>query len=121
MEKPEITSEQGVTIVFPGPDYDSIYESSLKEFDGILDLAKTVEPPRLILDLAHTEYFGSAFLAFLIRLSNRLSVQRKGRFGICHLSKFCRAVLTAAKMDKLFELYETRADALAAFTKNDEA
>jgi anti-anti-sigma regulatory factor len=121
MQKPEIMTEQGVTIVCPGPDYDSIYESSLRQFDGILDLAKTVDPPKLILDLAHTDYFGSAFLAFLIRVSNRLSVQRKGRFGICHLSKFCRAVITAAKMDKLFDLYETRSDALAAFTKSEEA
>lgn len=121
MQKPEITSEQGVTIVFPGPDYDSIYESSLKQFDGILDLAKTVEPPRMVLDLTHAEYFGSAFLALLIRLSNRISVQRSGRFGICHLSKFCRAVITAAKMDKLFDLFETRADAIAAFKANDPA
>ena len=120
MQKPEMTSEQGVTIISLGPDYDSIYESSLGQFDSILELAKTVEPPRMIMDLTHTEYFGSAFLGFLLRISNRLSVQRKGRFGICHLSKFCRAVIMAAKLDTLFELFDTRADAVAAFTKDDK-
>src|SRR5688572_15997366 len=107
MQQPEITVEQGVTIVCPGPDFDSIYEASLKELDGILDLAKTVEPPRMVWDMVHTDYFGSAFLGFLIRVSNRLSIQREGRFGMCHLSKYCRAVIAAAKMDKLFELFET--------------
>jgi anti-anti-sigma regulatory factor len=121
MQKPEMTSEQGVTIISPGPDYDSIYESSLSQFDHILDLAKTVEPPRMIMDLTHTEYFGSAFLGLLIRISNRLTVQRKGRFGVCHLSKFCRTVITVSKVDTLFELFETRADAIAAFTKDDES
>ena len=121
MEKPEITTEHGVTIVCPGPEFDSIYESSLPELESILDLANTVEPPRMIWDLTHTEYFGSAFLGFLVRVSNRLSVQRQGRFGICNLSKYCRAIITSAKMDKLFELFETRADALAAFTKDEEA
>lgn len=121
MQKPEITTEQGVTIVCPGPEFDSIYESSLKDLDEILELAKTVEPPRMIWDLAHTEYFGSAFLGFLIRVSNRLSVQRSGRFGMCNLSKYSRAAITAAKMDNLFELFDTRADALAAFTQDDKA
>ncbi len=118
MQKLEIHSEKAVTIVAPGPDYDSIFEVSLPDFDEILELAQTVDPPLMLLDLEHTQYFGSAFLSFLVRLSNRLTVQRKGRLGLCHLSKFCRAVITSANLDTLFELYESRAEALVAMNEH---
>lgn len=117
MQKPAVFFEQGITVVAPGPDYDSIFEISLPDFDEVLELAESIEVPLIILDLAYTQYFGSAFLSFIVRLSNGLTVQRNGRLAICQLSKFCHAVITAAKMDTLFEVYDSREEALVAMNE----
>ena len=116
MQKPEIVSENGVMHVCPGPEYDSIYEDSIELFDDVFELTRTVEPPLMIMDLTHTNYCGSAFLGLLLRFSNRLAVQRNGRFGVCHLSKYCKAVISKTKMDQVIDVFDTRADAVAALT-----
>jgi anti-anti-sigma regulatory factor len=115
MPKPAVERENNVTCVCPGPDFESIYESSLPDFADVLELANTVDPPLVLMDLKHTNYCGSAFLGFLVRLSNRIAVQRNGRFGVCHLSKFVQTVVSASKMEKVFDVFETRDEGVAAY------
>jgi anti-anti-sigma factor len=117
MEKPEIAVEHGITFVTPGPRYESIADDLLVNFEDALDLAKTVEPPRMVLDLSHTTYFNSRFLGLLLRFSNRLG-QREGRFGVCNVTKLCREVITASRLHQLFDVMETREEAIAAYSKD---
>ncbi|MCA9067610.1 MAG: STAS domain-containing protein [Planctomycetaceae bacterium] len=110
--------EQGVLIVAPGPDYATIYEGMLQEFDALVERAQAAESPLLLFDLQHTKYVGSAFLGLLLRVSNVITVQRQGRFGLCNLTKFCKTIFATTKMQLHCEIFETREEALAAFTAN---
>jgi anti-anti-sigma regulatory factor len=102
-------------VVAPGPEYDTIYEGVLRQFDVLLDLAKSCEPPLLLIDLRHTNYVGSAFLGLILRVSNVITVQRHGRLGVCHLTRFCKTIFETTKMEMLCEQFDTREEAIAAF------
>lgn len=113
MSKPEIVQESGVTVVNPGPESSSIYESSLSEFDEVLELANSVDPPRMVMDLTHTNFCGSAFLGLLVRLSNRVSSKEGGRFAVCGLSKYVNTLVTTSKLHLVFEVFPNRDEAIA--------
>ena len=115
MKKPEITTENGITFVSLGPDFDSIYENTLEELAELLEFVKAVDPPYLVMDLSHTQYCGSAFLGFLVRLSNRLRVERSGRFGVSNLSKYLQTVVSGARIDQIIDVFENRDDAAEAY------
>ncbi len=115
MQKPIIEQERGVTIVCPGPDFQNIFESAIPQFDDTLNLASSIDPPLLILDLQNTQYFCSKFLELLVRIANRLKVQRSGAVGLCQLTKTCEAILNLARLDKMYERFDSREEAVAAF------
>ena len=115
MRKPEIVNDRGVVFVFPGPEYDTIREDEIPHFDGALGLARTIEPPRMVIDLSHAVFFNSPFLGLLLRLRNRLSVQRNGRFGVCHVSEDCAQVIRVARLNELIDVFPTRDEAVAAY------
>lgn len=104
----------GVTIVRLGPEFASVYEGELKELAGILDLADSTEPPRLVIDLSGTQYFGSAFIGFLIAVATRMSSRPSGRFSIAGASDFARIALATTRSDQLIEIFDTVDAAVAA-------
>lgn len=110
--------DQGVLVVAPGPEYATIYEGMLQEFDSLVERVQAAESALVLFDLQHTKYIGSAFLGLLLRISNVITVQRQGRFGVCNLNKFCKTILATTKMQLHCELFETREDAIAAFVAN---
>lgn len=119
IEPPAVLRERSVTVIAPGPEYENIYENMLPRFDGLLEVASNAQPPLLIVDLRHTKLIGSAFLGFLLRLSNRVLGREGGRFGVCHLAPFCRTVCETTRMDKVWELFETREEALEALAERE--
>lgn len=111
---PAILREGDVTVVAPGPDYESIHEFMLGQFNGTLELTKTIEPPLMLVDLEQTRFIGSAFLGLMLRLSNRITAREGGRFAICNPTKFCRAVFETARLTTIIPLYDSRQAALDA-------
>lgn len=107
-ETPPIQTDKrdGVTIITLSSHFESLYENLLPELAALLDLADSIDPPRMLLDLSATKYFGSAFIGFLISLSSRLS-ERTGRFGLANVAPFCRMALETTKSNLLLELFET--------------
>ncbi|MHC4879179.1 MAG: STAS domain-containing protein [Planctomycetota bacterium] len=73
---------RGVTIVRLPDDFTSAYESELAGLSGVTELAKTVEPARMVIDLQHVKFIGSAFIGFLISLSSHLQSRPSGRLAI---------------------------------------
>ena len=106
-----------------GEEYSSIYENQLGELAGILDLAESVAPPWLVLDLTGTSYFGSAFIGFLISISNRIRARAGGRLAITGLSPFSRMALQTTKTDQLLELFDSQSEAVASLcaARNEES
>ena len=110
---PLVEKEDGVTVVTLGPEFESIDETlmdDLREF--LLDVSASAAPPRFLLDLSHTQFFGSSFIELLFRIWNRMNSQEGGRFAICGLTSYCREVLEITHLDQLWSICPTKEEAL---------
>ena len=111
---PAVEAQQGVTVIQLGPDYENLDESLLDELRAsILDVAETATPPRVVLDLSHTKFFGSAFIEIMFRAWKRLE-SRGGRFGLSGLTPYCAEVVEVTHLDRLWKVYPDRAAAVAS-------
>lgn len=117
---PEVLRAGNVTVVAPGPAYEHIYENMLDSVEYLIEVAATADPPLLLVDLGHTRHVGSAFLGFLMRLSDRVTERTGGRFGVCCATPFCLAVIKTTRMDTLWELFDTREEAVTAFSNDGD-
>jgi anti-sigma B factor antagonist len=84
----------------------------------LMQAAQAAVPPMVVIDLSRTEFFGSGFIEVLFRVWNRIQQKEGGRLALCALQPYCREVLEITHLDKLWPLYETRADAVAALNKS---
>ena len=109
-----ISVEQGVTVVRLGEEFASIYESDLARLERLRELADTVTPPRVVIDLSHTRYFGSSFIGFLMSTAGRLRDRGDGRLGISGVQPFATMALEATKADLLLGLFDSADDAVAS-------
>ena len=75
---------------------------------------------RVIVDLSQLPYFGSMLIDLLVVLW-RLIGRRDGRLILYKPSAIGREVLSAAKLDQLWPLAETREDAIALAQTADVA
>ncbi len=114
---PQIEEQAGVTIVVLGEEYENLDETILDELkDVLLNAVSNANPPLVVIDLANTNFFGSAFLGILFRAWQRLSARDGGRFGICCLTPNCQEVFDVTQVKQLWDIFETRADAIQAFS-----
>ncbi len=105
-----------MTVVALGTEYQTIYEGVLGEFEPLLELASEADPPLMLFDLKHTNHVGSAFLGFLLRISNRITQNTAGRLGVCHLSTFCETIFSTTMMELICERFDTKEAALIGLT-----
>ena len=112
---PQITGQDGVTVISLGPEYENLDEHTLEELrETMFEVARTADPPLVVLDLSHTRFFGSAFIEVLFRTWNRLNTREGGRFCICGLTPYCAEVIQVTHLDRLWEITDTREQAIAA-------
>lgn len=112
---PKVTIENGVTLVVLGPGHESVDEHLLDAGlrEALLKIGETANPPRVVLDLSQTTFFGSSFIEILFRIWNRLQERPGGAFAIAGLTSYCQEVLKIAHLDSLWRLFPDRASALA--------
>ena len=103
---------RGVTVVHLPEDYTSAYENTLADLAGLLDLANNIEPARLVIDLPHVKYIGSAFIGFLISLSSRLQERPNGRLALSSVAPFIKMALQKTRSDMLLQLHDSLDDAV---------
>lgn len=103
---------RGVTIVRLPDDFTSAYESELAGLSGVTELAKTVEPARMVIDLQHVKFIGSAFIGFLISLSSHLQSRPSGRLAISGVAPFIRMALEKTRSDQLLDIHDRLEDAV---------
>jgi anti-sigma B factor antagonist len=80
----------------------------------VMDIVGTANPPKLVLDLTATEFFGSSFIEVMFRAWNRLQKQPGGAMAIAGLAPYCQEVLEITHLDKLWASYATAEAAAAA-------
>jgi anti-sigma B factor antagonist len=110
----EVSTQDGVTVVRLGESFDSLYESELPKLAAILDLADTVTPSLMVIDLSNTKYFGSAFAGFLITVAKHLKERGNGRLCLSNLVPFARMAIEQTKVDQLIGICEDIDQAVSA-------
>lgn len=111
---PDVRRQGDVTIISFGPAFETLDEFGLDQIrEFVLEAAKKADPPKLVVDLSHTKFFGSSFIELLFRLWNRINSQQ-GKFALAGLSPYCREVLEVTHLDKLWPLHPNVDAAIAA-------
>ena len=93
----EIIEQDGVTVVVLGEEYDNLEEMVLERASKhLLEIAKSAEPPLILIDMTKTKFFGSAFLGTLFRVWRRLSA-RNGKMAVCCATGWSRKCLRSRR------------------------
>jgi len=111
---PTTSTQDEVTVVSLGPDYENLDEHVLEELQQLLlKTADHIDPPLLVLNLSHTQFFGSSFIEVLFRVWNRIK-KRNGQFAICCLTPYCAEVIEVTHLDRIWHIADTQDEAVAA-------
>jgi anti-sigma B factor antagonist len=81
--------------------------------DIVMEPLRTTPSPMAVIDLSEVKFFGSAFLALLLRCHTAVK-SRGGELVLAGPSKMARELLRLTALDTLWAIYETRAEALEA-------
>ena len=113
---PAVVMQGRVTVIELGPGYQIVDEQLLETGveESLVDIVAEAQPPLVVLDLAHTRFFGSSFIEVLFRLWNRVQTRPGGTFALCGLTPHCLDVLKITHLDTLWKLFPTRAEAVRA-------
>lgn len=104
---PKTEKHQNVTVITLGPEFEYLDEHRLHDLQAIvIETAQSADPPRVLIDLTHTKFFGSAFIEILFRAWNRLKAREGGHFGICGLTPYCAEVIETTHLDRLWPVYK---------------
>lgn len=91
-----------------------------REWKLVLDRIDEPRLRRLVVDLGELPYFGSTVLDWLVQLWNRMRA-KGGGMAACNVSRVGREVLSLAKLDTLWRVFDTQDDALTALTDRGPA
>lgn len=112
MAKPRVHEQDGVAVLDFGPGSHTLDETTLNTLQDDILAASNVDPPLLVVDLSHVEFFGSSFIETLFRLWSRLN-GRQGKFALCGLSPYCREVIMVTNLNRLWTIYDSVDEAIA--------
>jgi len=114
MEHLWVERQAAVTVIHFGVEYGSCSWAKLEQTEeSVLRLAENADPPRLLIDLTNTDYFGSAFLNVLVGCYQRVK-RRRGRFSLCGVQPDLMRELEVTRLTELWPVYATRQQALEA-------
>lgn len=116
---PSIQRHGDVTCIGLGVEFETLDETLLDRVrSSLLDAVSAVPaPPRIVLDLHHTKFFGSSFIEVLFRIWNRVNASN-GRFAIAGMSPYCREVMAITHLDKLWTLTASVDEAVTVVSKD---
>ncbi|MCA9088513.1 MAG: STAS domain-containing protein [Planctomycetaceae bacterium] len=77
----------------------------------ILDPIREMQSPLIVFDLGQVRYFGSVFLALLLKCQKQVK-PRGGVMVLCELNDLARDLLHTTALDTLWPIYDTRSEAL---------
>ncbi len=110
----DVTTVSGITFAVFRPNFSQIDEPHVDLVNRkLLDLVTTLEPPVLVIEMTHVDFFGSSFIEAMFRAWKRLQGRTGAKFALCGLKPYCREVLEVTHLDKLWPLCATREEAIA--------
>jgi anti-sigma B factor antagonist len=81
--------------------------------DIVMSPLRNQDIPMVVVDLSDVAYFGSVFLALLLRC-HKFVKSRGGELVLCGASELARELLRVTSLDTLWAIYDTREEALDA-------
>jgi anti-sigma B factor antagonist len=110
----QITTQKGIQVV-EFKESRILDELNINEIGQTLaGLVKTLERPKLLLDFSNVDHLSSAALGMLINVNNSLK-ERNGQLRLCTIRPAIMEVFSITRLDRMFKIVATRADALASF------
>ncbi len=101
-------------VVIPASDVESMSWDVVEHAaDLVLAPLHRQKVPLVVVDLSQVTYFGSVFLALLLRC-HKLVRQKGGELVLCGASRLARELLQITNLDTLWAIYDTRDEALEA-------
>lgn len=101
-------------IITPSPNIEQMpWDLTEQAADIVMEPLKSSASPMAVIDLSEVEFFGSAFLALLLRCHTAVK-SRGGELVLSGPSKTARDLLKLTALDTLWAIYETRAEAIEA-------
>ncbi len=101
-------------IITPSPNVEQMpWELTEQAADIVMEPLKSSASPMAVVDLSEVKFFGSAFLALLLRCHTAVK-SRGGELVLSGPSKMARDLLKLTALDTLWAIYETRAEAIEA-------
>ncbi len=79
----------------------------------VMEPLRTQEVPLVVFDLSDVDYFGSMFLALLLRCW-KLAQSRGGMMALAGVSDHARELLRITALDMVWPIYATRREAMEA-------
>lgn len=90
-------------------------EANIAEIGATLNtLIDETDQPKLLLDFTSVDHLSSAALGMLINANNRIK-QRNGQLRLSNIKSQIFEVFRITKLDRLFKIFPTRAEALGSF------
>ncbi len=84
--------------------------------DKVVSFLEEAEQPNVLLDFRMVKFMSSAALGMLIRISKKCKELNQA-VKVCSISDDLQQVFQITRMDKVFDIYDNDAAALAAFAK----
>lgn len=101
-------------VIIPAPDVESMRWDLIEQSaDIVMAPLREQEVPMVVVDLSEVDYFGSVFLALLLRC-HKLVKSSGGELVLCGASKMASELLRVTALDTLWAIYDTREEALNA-------
>ena len=113
----EIEQEGDTLIVVPAVDLRELeYQRIDAGAKDIFELLDGTGIKNVVLDFHKTDYYGSTALAFFVKLWKRARM-RNGRMAFCNVSDHEKEILQITRLDHLWPICSSRAEALRVVRK----
>jgi anti-sigma B factor antagonist len=101
-------------VITPAPNVESLsWELIEQAAEIVMEPIRSSASPMVVFDISQVNYFGSVFLALLLRCHTAVK-NRGGELVICGASEMARELLKITALDTLWALYDTKEQALEA-------
>jgi anti-anti-sigma factor len=111
----QLERHRNLAVITPSPAVGNALEDALeRESRVVLDLLRANPPQGIVMDLSQLDYFGSLFLAFMIRC-HTLTKKNGGSLVVAGASQRARDLFRMTALDTLWNSYKDQDEALQTF------
>jgi len=101
-------------VVIPAASVESLqWDLVERAADVVMEPLATQDVPMVVFDLSRVGYFGSVFLALILRCHKFLK-RRGGELVLCGVNETARDLLKITALDTIWAIYDTRQEAMQA-------